>query len=121
MKSGSIRCGHSGKTVSPQVWLADRWYTRLRGLLGRAPLQSDARQGLWLRPCSSVHTMGMRYPLDIVFLDRDDRVCGWREGMGPRRFAACKSARSTVEFRGGSLRSILPELGMKWSWQPAGE
>ncbi|MDO5505026.1 MAG: DUF192 domain-containing protein [Pseudoxanthomonas suwonensis] len=121
MKTGSIRCAASGQTIAAHAWLADRWPLRLRGLLGRAPLQDRARQALWLRPCASVHTLGMRYALDVVFLDRDDRVCGWREHLAPIRFAACTGARSTVEFHAGALDVIGPRLGSKWDWQPQQE
>lgn len=121
MKTGSIRCGGSGRMITASAWLADRWHTRLRGLLGRAPLADRARQALWLRPCGSVHTIGMRYPLDVVFLDRDDRVCGWREGLRPGRFAACAGARSTVEFHAGALAIIHPQLGSRWHWHADSE
>jgi len=45
---------------------------RMRGLLGRPPPAPGA--GLWLSPCRQVHTVGMRYPIDVVHLDREGRV-----------------------------------------------
>lgn len=117
MKAGSIRSDQADGVIVPHAWLADRWHTRLRGLLARAPLQKQARQALWITPCSCIHTMGMAYPLDIVFLDGDDRICGWHEGIVPRRFATCRKARSTIEFHAGGVEIIKPEIGCRWYWQ----
>jgi uncharacterized membrane protein (UPF0127 family) len=47
-------------------------FGRLRGLLGRPP--PPAGQALWIAPCRQVHTLGMRYPIDVVHLDREGRV-----------------------------------------------
>ena len=52
--------------------LADGVLTRGRGLLGRAFLKSD--EGLLIEPCTSVHTMFMRFPIDVIYLDRDYTV-----------------------------------------------
>jgi len=47
-------------------------FARLIGLLGTVRHEHDS--ALWLRPCHSVHTFGMKYPIDIVMLDRNGRV-----------------------------------------------
>ena len=47
-----------GRRIAAQVWLADRWWLRLRGLLGRSPLREG--EGLMLEPCKAVHMLGMR-------------------------------------------------------------
>ena len=52
---------------SLQLRVADTPWQRMRGLLGYPPLQAD--QGLLIRPCNMVHTVGMRYPIDIVYID----------------------------------------------------
>src|SRR3954454_22008295 len=58
-----------GTPVAPLV-VADTRATRRRGLLG-----SDSLAGaLWLGPCSSVHCVGMRYPIDVALVDRRGRV-----------------------------------------------
>src|SRR5690606_32442088 len=74
-----------GVPIVPLAWRADRPWSRMRGLLGRARLADGARQALWLVPCGSVHTAGMGYPLDIVFLDRGGRVLDCCEGVRPWR------------------------------------
>jgi uncharacterized membrane protein (UPF0127 family) len=54
------------------VDLPETWRERARGLLGRGALAPE--EGLLLRRCRSVHTFGMRFAIDAVLLDRDDRV-----------------------------------------------
>ncbi len=65
--------------------IATRFTARARGLLGGPPLELD--EALLIAPCSSIHTFGMRYPIDVVFLDRNARVVRvWprclRDGFG---------------------------------------
>ncbi|ARP88717.1 hypothetical protein CAL13_13585 [Bordetella genomosp. 9] len=77
------------------------WKGRLRGLLWRGRPRPGV--GLWLLPCRAVHTFGMRYPLDIVFLDRKRRVVSVVRGLAPRRAALCLRAASVVELEAGVI------------------
>ena len=62
--------------------------TRYARLLGLSHLRLDeAGPGLLLPRCASVHTFGMRFPLDLVFLDRAGRPVSFRRAVPPRRFA----------------------------------
>jgi uncharacterized membrane protein (UPF0127 family) len=106
-----------GQEIVAEAWRADRPWSRLRGLLGRKPLQGNGRQALWLVPCAGVHTFGMRYPLDIVFLDRGGAVLDWHERIGPWRTRQCRGARQTVELAPGGIASIKPVRGEVWQWQ----
>ena len=65
--------------VAERVKRADTFATRLVGLLGRAGLQED--EGLWISPCRGIHTMGMRFAIDALFLDETHRVVGIRDGQ----------------------------------------
>lgn len=114
MKPGRIE--RDAAAPLPQVWAADRWWSRLRGLLMRPPLAEDGSQALLITPCASVHTCGMRYPLDVVFLDRQQRVIDWRCSLQPWRFAACRGAAATVEFHAGALARLQPRRGERWCW-----
>lgn len=68
-------------------------------LLGLSHLSyEEAGSGLLIPRCASVHTFGMRFALDIVFLDREGRVLGFRRRVKPRRFAGCRGARSVLEI-----------------------
>jgi uncharacterized protein len=80
-----------------RVRVADRFVARALGLLVGAPLGPD--EGLLIAPCSSIHTIGMRYPIDVVFVDREAcvlRVCAEVQA-GRMRFAP--SARGVLELR----------------------
>ncbi|RMH93827.1 DUF192 domain-containing protein [Lysobacter pythonis] len=111
MKRGLIR-RDSGGIVVARVWLANRWWSRLRGLLLR-----PHQEALLLTPCASVHTFGMHYPLDLVFLDRQGRVCGWQSNLRPWRTATCRGAAATVEMHAGTLGTLAPRIGEHWEWQ----
>lgn len=115
MRLGVIH--REGSPVVPQAWLANRPWSRLRGLLARPRLRGDAQQALWLRPCGSVHTVGMAYPLDIVFLDRAGRVLDWCEGLLPWRARRCKGATQTIELAPGGIAALAPVRGEVWTWQ----
>jgi leader peptidase (prepilin peptidase)/N-methyltransferase len=73
---------------------------RLRGLLGRDRLEEG--QGLLIRPTWSVHTAFMRFPIDVVFLDRNLRVLEVVERLAPWRAASRRGARSVLELPAGA-------------------
>jgi uncharacterized protein len=58
----------------------------------------DAAPGLLIPRCSSVHTFGMRFPLDLYFLDADGKVLSTRRALPPRRFAAQRGAAAVLEI-----------------------
>ena len=70
---------------------------RARGLLGRSPSWLGAGGLLVLAPCRSVHTFGMKHPLDIAFIDGDGHVLKALSDMPPRRMAGCYDARIVIE------------------------
>ncbi len=84
--------------AGPPVWLARSWSSRLVGVLGR---QSVLRSGgCWLLPCRSVHGIGLRAPLDCVFLDAEDRVVAVRR-LRPGFALLMPGAHSVVELAEG--------------------
>jgi uncharacterized protein len=85
-----------GSPVCERCVLADGPLTRMRGLLGRRELAPD--EGILLRPAGSVHTAFMRFPIDVVFLDRDLAVLGCEENVVPWRLAGRRKARAVLEL-----------------------
>jgi hypothetical protein len=78
---------------------------RLRGLAGLRDLPPHV--GLQLAPCRSVHTFGMRFALDLVWLAADGTVVRVDRGVGPRRHRTALRARSVVETRAGAADAFL--------------
>ncbi len=75
---------------------------RSKGLLGRKGLAPG--EALWIVPCEAVHTFGMQFALDLVYLDRRHRIRKIRRNVPPWRLSACLSAHSVVELAAGSIR-----------------
>jgi uncharacterized membrane protein (UPF0127 family) len=68
-------------------------------LLGLSCLDHEqAGPGLLIPRCSSVHTFGMRFALDLFFVDRDGRLCSIRRGVLPRRLAWDRRASAVLEL-----------------------
>ena len=91
--------------------LADRLHTafdsasRRSGLLGEVTW--PAGSALVIAPCQAVHTIGMRFPIDVMFVDRDGRIVKARRGLGPWRMAAAWRAFAAVELSVGSVTDGL--------------
>jgi uncharacterized protein len=98
-----------GTVLASSVEVADTSGTRRRGLLGRPSLSPG--EGLWIVPCESVHTLFMRFPIDLVYLDRQKRIKKLRSGVVPWRLSACFSADSVLELAAGSIGASRSKLG----------
>lgn len=75
---------------------ADSWIKRARGLLFSPPLISG--EVLWLSPCCSIHTFGMREDIAVFFLDENNTVIDVRPRVPPNRVVSCLRARSVCEM-----------------------
>lgn len=82
-----------------EVRVAERFIARALGLLVGAPL--EAHEGLLIAPCSSIHTIGMRYPIDVVFLDREGCVLRVFAEVRAGRMRFAPGARAVLELRSG--------------------
>jgi uncharacterized protein len=88
-----------GTVVCERCSLADSPAARMRGLLGRDGLEQG--EGLLLRPAASVHTFFMRFPIDVVFLDRALVVLGIEDAISPWRAASQRGAKAVLELPAG--------------------
>ena len=100
--------------------VAENPWTRAVGLLGRKELGEG--RGLWIRPCKSVHTLFMRFPIDVAYLSLDGtvvktsaRLCPFRLSMGGRR------AHSVLELPTSSLERAGLKVGDRLSFLPVDE
>lgn len=89
--------------------VADRGATRRKGLLGRSGLREG--EGLWIVPCESVHTIGMQFAIDLVYLDRKHRVRKVRSSVPAWRMSACLLAHSVLELPAGTIERTETRAG----------
>jgi uncharacterized protein len=97
--------------------IADTPSTRNKGLLGRTGLPAGG--GLWIVPCSSVHTFFMKFPIDLIYINRRKRVKKVRSGVAPWRLSACLSAHSILELPAGTIHSTQTQRGDQLEFAPA--
>ncbi len=69
----------------PQLTQATSLWARMKGLLRHASLRED--DALWITPCSAIHTCGMRFPIDAIFLDRHGQVVRIVRNIPPWRLS----------------------------------
>jgi uncharacterized membrane protein (UPF0127 family) len=103
--------------LATRLEVADTGPKRNKGLLGRNGLEAGG--GLLIVPCESVHTFFMRFPIDLVYLDRGNRVRKVRSAVGPWRVSACLSARSIIELPAGVVLSTQTKKGDILEFSPA--
>jgi uncharacterized membrane protein (UPF0127 family) len=96
----SVACGYvlnctRRQYLATRLFVADGHWTRLRGLMGRAPGSFSSGDGLWILPCKGVHTLGMRFPIDVLYLSADSVVIHTEESLAPGRVAPVRQDAST--------------------------
>ncbi|HEX6699977.1 MAG TPA: DUF192 domain-containing protein [Gaiellaceae bacterium] len=89
----------AGLTVVERCSIADKPWSRMRGLLGRKSLPPG--EGILLRPAASVHMFFMRFAIDVVWLDRELQVVGVTPELPPWRMAGRRGAHSALELAAG--------------------
>jgi hypothetical protein len=70
-------------------------------LLKRSKLENG--EGLWIIPCEAVHTFFMKFPLDLIYIDRKHRIRKVVRNVAPWRVSACLSAQSIIELPAGMI------------------
>ena len=82
----------------------------MRGLLGRVSLGLD--EALILKPCNSIHTFFMRFPIDVLFLDKDMRVVKLIQDMSPNRLGPIIwRSRMAIELSSGKISQTNTQVG----------
>jgi uncharacterized protein len=76
--------------------VADTHWTRLRGLLGLRSSDFRNGSGLWIVPCHGVHTLGMAFPIDVIYLDEAMTVIHIQPDLHPWRFAPIRTQAASV-------------------------
>lgn len=107
------------KQLASSVEVAQSGAKRSKGLLGRSGLGRG--EALWIVPCEAVHTIGMQFPIDLVYLDRQYRIRKIRSNVGPWRFSGCLSAHSVIELAAGAIQPDDAALGDLLEFLPVEE
>ena len=97
---GVVSVDSDDGTVCERCVVADSFWTRLKGLLGKAML--PAGQGMLIRPAPSIHTFLMRFPIDAVFLSGQGAVLKVAPDVRPWRARSCRKAYAVLELPAGA-------------------
>lgn len=109
MKSFRVLNVTKGNVAAARADAARSPWSRFWGLMGRKRLPDG--DGLHIVPCSSIHTAFMRFDMDAVFLNRENRVTRIVKRMRPFRVALGHGAHSVLEFAGGWADTAAIEEG----------
>jgi len=96
---------NSSKELAGNLIVADSIFSRMKGLLGRNFLPEGT--ALWLIPCKGVHTFGMKFPIDVIMIDRENRVIAINANLMPNRITSIyPSAATVMELPAGSAAAV---------------
>jgi uncharacterized membrane protein (UPF0127 family) len=95
--------------LSDRCQFADSFWKRLIGLLGRKAMAEG--EGLLLDRCQAIHTFGMRFPIDVVWLDENFRVLQTTVNLLPFRACVQKGATFVIELAAGTIRPTHTTVG----------
>lgn len=108
-----------GVVVALDVAVASTWLRRLRGWIGRRQVPDEA--ALWLPGPRTIHTAGLRTPIDVVFLDRTGTVLAVRRRLAPWRVACGPSGTAAVvELAPGRTARVRLRAGQRLALRPVG-
>jgi uncharacterized membrane protein (UPF0127 family) len=91
------------------VYIADKFWARLRGWLGKKQMPED---GLLILPCNSVHTFLMKFPIDVAFLNFKNQVISLHENVAPNKILwPVKEAKGVLELPPGTIARLAIKAG----------
>ena len=98
--------------LATSVRFARTHWSRLVGLLGTAAGEFTKGTGLWIEPSHGVHTLGMRFPIDVIYLSGDKRVVHMERSLRPWRIAPVSmQTASVLELPGSTLERTGTAVG----------
>ena len=106
-----------GAVVCDRCERAESAFARMRGLLGRQGL--EAGEGMLINPAPSVHMLFMRFPIDVVFLDRSKTVVKVVHELRPWRAAGARRAVAALELPAGTAARLGLAAGETLVLEPA--
>lgn len=111
LRSGSLQIRNltRGTALGTRIDVADTSQKRRTGLLRHTHLAEG--EGLLISPCEGVHTFGMKFPIDVVYVNRQRIVVKLRPDMARGRISLCLSAHSVIELPVGAIQASKTERG----------
>lgn len=100
----TLRSSDDGRVVCARCRVADTFWSKFRGLMGRRSLPPD--EGMLFRGAGSIHMFFMRFAIDAVFCDRDLRVVKVVRGLKPWRATGARGAKVVVELAEGAADGL---------------
>jgi uncharacterized membrane protein (UPF0127 family) len=117
MRTAQIWNATQGRLLAGSVEIAETSWRRMRGFLGRKGLSGG--EGLWIRPSSGVHTIGMSFAIDVIGLDRKGHVVKLWNHLVPRRLTSLSwRLGSVLELPSGTIASSGTQIGDALHMEP---
>lgn len=110
----SVKVSEKSKSLFSDVTVADDFFSRFVGLMGRKSMR--ANQCFIIAPCSSVHTIGMKFSIDVIFVDTNKVIVKMVKELKPFRMASANKAKYTIEVAAGMAQQKNLKLGDQLSW-----
>lgn len=99
----------NNEVIAGNVLLADSFWLRLKGLLGKKSINED--EALILYPCSEIHCYGMKFNIDAIFLNNEKKVIGCVNNVLPGSRVRVKGAKYVVELKEGLIKKKQVKRG----------
>lgn len=100
---------HTDETIAEHVEVAVSRKTRRKGLLGRTVFAPAS--AMVLAPCAAIHTMFMRFAIDVIFVDEDGRALRIVQALRPWRIAVAPFAHAVIELPANVVRGYRVSVG----------
>jgi|APSaa5957512535_1039671.scaffolds.fasta_scaffold48990_3 uncharacterized protein len=113
MIHGSLALANADRVIR-KVRKTTNFLERMRGLLGTKNLDND--EGLLIAPCSSVHTFGMRYSIDVLFLDKQFNIVKAVKSLKPWRMAGSNLSSMVLELADDNINKLQLKTGQQLEW-----
>lgn len=104
------------KTVIQSVEECATLRSRVVGLLGRVSIKPG--EAVWIHPCSGIHTWGMQFAIDVLYLDRSGKLIKIANNIRPWRMPLpCMKAKSVVEMKAGEAERLRVSKGEQYRFE----
>ncbi len=102
----------NGREIAEKIEIADGFFSRLKGLLNKQDL--DDNEGLLITPCNQIHTLGMKFNIDAIFISKSGEIVYIQENMEPGNVSKrVLQSHQVLELKSGAIKDNDIEIGNK--------